>query len=297
MKEGKIIAFYNRKGGVGKTTLSGNFAAFLSKIVRKRGETVCYLDMDSQVNAATTFLGFDREELSKPIEEYPNILNLVGINAPYLNTKIPKLPIDTLIMKADLNLYSIPPSDNMELYWKKTEKYTDNWEVLMQPFRELRKHMDYIILDLPPAQDDLTYSALAASDYLVIPAECDKSSISNLDYFTKEVVPTFQMINPSFKILGIVMNKCDRYSDAFYNEVLSPTARKNGIDVFRTRINVSSGLKDPNNKAEGYTKGLRSKAKLDRCVVAYDNFVFKTYPRAYHDIKDFTEEVLQKIGK
>ena len=296
-KNGKIIAFYNRKGGVGKTTLSGNFAALLAKLKRREGKTVMYLDLDSQSNAATTYLGYNKEDLLKPADSYPNILNLVGIDAPSLNIKLPKLPLKSIVSRTNLNLWTIPPHGDMELYWKKTPSYEDNYSVFVTPFSNLRKNFDYIVIDLPPAQDDMTISALAASDYLIIPVDSDSKSVDSISRLSTEFIPIFKDINPNFTVLGIVANKFDRYDDAFYETVLKSLSKENGISLYKTKIRTSAGLKDPNNRHEGYFKNLRARSKLDRCVVAFDDFIFKTYPKAYEDIKKFTEETLKKMGE
>ncbi len=294
-KNGKIIAFYNRKGGVGKTTLSGNFAAMLAKKLKRNRGIVMYLDLDSQMNASTTYLGIDKDEVTRNPEDYPNVLNLVGIDAPSLNVKLPKLPISTLVRRANFGLRTIAPCDQMDLLWKKTPAYSDDYSIFMDAFAELRKECDYIIIDLPPAQDDMTYSALAASDYLIIPAECDLSSLSNLEGFFRDAVPTFQIVNPNFKVLGIVANKTDRYSDSFYDNNLTKAAKQYGTYLYKTMIRTSTGLKDPNNSDSSHKRSLRVRSGSDRCVVACDNFIFKTYRKAYDDVNDFVDETIEKI--
>lgn len=294
-RNGRVIAFYNRKGGVGKTTLSGNFAALLAKKIRKDHGLVLFLDLDSQMNSATTYLGLDKDDLTRNPDEYPNVLNLVGIDAPSLNVKIPKLPLSVLVRRVNFNLRTIAPSDQMDLLWKKTPAYSDDYSIFMDAFQELRTEFDWIVIDLPPAQDDMTYSALAASDYLIIPAECDLSSVSNLSSFFKDTVPTFQSINPSFKVLGIVANKTDRYSDSFYDTNLTTAAKKYGTYLYKTKIRTSTGLKDPNNAEPSHKRSLRNRSGVDRCVVACDNFIFRNYRKAYDDVNDFTDETIRRI--
>ncbi len=49
----KSIAFFNNKGGVGKTTLACNFAAYLAK---KEAQSVIVIDCDPQANATQLLL-------------------------------------------------------------------------------------------------------------------------------------------------------------------------------------------------------------------------------------------------
>ena len=53
---GKIIAFINQKGGVGKSTITMNMASYLTS----KGKSVLTIDLDPQGNATSNF-GFSKE--------------------------------------------------------------------------------------------------------------------------------------------------------------------------------------------------------------------------------------------
>ena len=53
----KSIVLFNNKGGVGKTTLTGNVAAFIARKLDKR---VCIIDCDPQCNVTQLLLGDEK---------------------------------------------------------------------------------------------------------------------------------------------------------------------------------------------------------------------------------------------
>ena len=87
---GKIIAFSNQKGGVGKTTTCVNMSSYLAS----RGKKVLIVDLDPQGNA-TTGLGFSKSEVKQSV----------------YNVMIDDLPLETSILKTAIDGLDILPSN------------------------------------------------------------------------------------------------------------------------------------------------------------------------------------------
>ena len=83
---GKIVAFLNQKGGVGKTTTCVNMSAYLASM----GKKVLLLDIDPQGNASSN-LGIDKE--SKPKTIYDVIVDDNSIEEVILPTKQENLSV------------------------------------------------------------------------------------------------------------------------------------------------------------------------------------------------------------
>ena len=89
---GKIIAFANQKGGVGKTTTAVNLSASLA--YRTRGR-VLLVDSDPQGNA-TSGLGVNKREVKHSV--YDVIINDIPVKNAIVSTKFG----DVLPASADL---------------------------------------------------------------------------------------------------------------------------------------------------------------------------------------------------
>ena len=83
---GKIIAFTNKKGGVGKTTTAVNMAAYCAQF----GKKTLLVDIDSQGNA-TTALGFSKGALKKSV--YNVLIDDDTASANILPTQVELLDI------------------------------------------------------------------------------------------------------------------------------------------------------------------------------------------------------------
>ena len=161
-KMGKIIAFVNQKGGVGKTTSSINLAASLGLL----GKKTLLIDLDPQGNS-TTGVGINKGELESSVYEL-----LVD------RTEIPKVVAKTKFK----NLYLIPASINLAgVDMELMEMSRQNSEFV--PQLQLKKYLgqiqnlfDYIILDCPPSLGLITTNALAASNSVIIPLKVFSAS-------------------------------------------------------------------------------------------------------------------------
>ena len=97
---GKIVAFLNQTGGVGKPTTCINMAGFLAT----SGKKVLVLDIDPQGNASSA-LGIDKD--SKPKTIYNVIVDDNTIDEVILPTKLENLhiiPSDVDLAGAEIEL-------------------------------------------------------------------------------------------------------------------------------------------------------------------------------------------------
>ena len=192
---GKIIAIVNQKGGVGKTTSSINLAASLGLL----GKKTLLVDLDPQGNS-TTGVGVNKGELKNSI--YELLVDQAEIKDVVVKTKFKNL----YLIPASINLAGV----DMELM-DMTKSISD-----FVPQLQLKKHLsnitvdfDYIILDCPPSLGLITTNALAASNSVIIPVQCEFFALEGIMQLLNSIMIAQKKLNPSLDIEGVLLTMLD----------------------------------------------------------------------------------------
>lgn len=212
---GKIIAFANQKGGVGKTTTCVNVAAYLSDM----GKKVLIVDMDPQGNA-TSGVGVDKSE------ELKSIYNVMS-GENYVEEVIKKTKLKNLdILPSEINLAGA----EIELV------QMDNREtVIKNILNRLRNSYDYICIDCAPSLGLLTVNALTAADSVLIPIQCHFYSLEGLSQLMNTIKLVKKHLNSGIDIEGVVLTMIESRSKLVI-EVSNEVKKFFGTKVFDTVI-------------------------------------------------------------
>lgn len=186
---GKIIAFSNKKGGVGKTTTAVNMAAYCADM----GKRVLIVDMDSQGNA-TTGLGFSKSALKK--STYNVLVEDETVAQNILTTQVKLL--DILPANVDLT------GAEVDLVYKRFRE-----KILRDALAKIRDEYDYIFIDCPPSLGLLTINAWVASDSVIIPLQAEYYALEGLSQLMNTISMVKQHLNPALKIEGVVITLYD----------------------------------------------------------------------------------------
>lgn len=68
----------------------------------------------------------------------------------------------------------------------------------------------YIFIDCPPSLGLLTINALAASDYVIIPLQCEYFALEGLALLLRTISIFQRKLNPKLEVLGILLTMFDR---------------------------------------------------------------------------------------
>ena len=164
---GKIISLVNQKGGVGKTTTSINLSSSLGHL----GKKVLLIDLDPQSNS-TTGLGINRSKIKKSV--YNVIMGECDIKETIIKTPFKNLSVIPAMIDlagVDIELIQISVQDKEFIITEQLKKQLET----------IRDRYDYIIIDCPPNLGILTTNALAASDSVLIPIQCEYYSLEGVN--------------------------------------------------------------------------------------------------------------------
>lgn len=188
-----IRVIFNRKGGVGKSTLTCNLAAAGAA----SGKATLVIDLDSQCNT-TSYLGhFFKDDVIGVAEYFESLLSY-----SYRDFKPADYARDTDFN--NLSLISASPA-LVDLEQKLESKH--KIYKLRDFIKELEKNYDEIWLDTPPALNFYTLSALIAADLVWIPVDCDAFSRDALFDLIGAIGEIRADHNPDLQIGGVIINQ------------------------------------------------------------------------------------------
>jgi cellulose biosynthesis protein BcsQ len=180
------VAFFNNKGGVGKTTL----VYHLASMIAARGETVLAVDLDPQANLTSMFLTEQRLEELWPNGEHPETIfgalrpivrGLGDVDTPYVE-KIDGSKLGLIVGDLALSTFEDKLSDAWPRCHNKDEAafrtMTSFHRAIQGAARAFQAR--WILIDVGPNLGAINRSALIASERVVIPLGPDLFSLQGL---------------------------------------------------------------------------------------------------------------------
>lgn len=208
-----IVSISNQKGGVGKTTTAVNLSTALAAV----GYRTLLVDLDPQRNATVSF-GFGYTSRNS----YKFITSAESSEMCFCETFVP-------------NLYLVPSS--MELASVETgEGYDSNsLYLLKERLKGLQGKFDFVFLDCPPTFGRLSLNAWNASNWVLVPLQCEYFALEGLVSLLNNILKTKKRFNSKLSISGIVLTMYDRRG--ILSQQIETDVRKNlGEKVYKVVI-------------------------------------------------------------
>ena len=195
-----VISTVNMKGGVGKTTLTVNLATCLAKYHQKR---VLVLDLDAQISATLSLMS--PHEFAQTRKKRKTLSYLIdNIIQPNPHSKLDVFDIicpavcdveGLELLPGDIELYDeylvsemlhkeaqLNEGINFESVWNKFES------VLIKKILDpVMDEYDFVIMDCAPGYNLLTRSAIAASNFYLLPARPEPLSIVGIQLLERRI--------------------------------------------------------------------------------------------------------------
>ena len=187
---GKIIAIFNQKGGVGKTTTNINLGACLAL----KGKRILVVDIDPQGNT-TSGLGIIKKDLENTTYEII-IQDDFDTNKTIMKTNINNLdiiPASVDLAGAEIELVNIEGRE------RRLKKALD----------KIRGDYDYIFIDCPPSLGLLTINSLSAVDSVLIPIQCEFYALEGVSQLLSTIELVKKKLNRELEIEGVILSMFD----------------------------------------------------------------------------------------
>jgi len=236
MPKATVISLVNMKGGVGKTTVAVNLAAYLA---RDHGKKVLLVDLDPQTNASLSLMS--EKAWVKWSEEHGTMADVfevdpkpkragerVALKDCIVRSVVPEIPgLDLVpghlrLTFLDLDLAARPGRER--IFGRKLEKVASDYDV--------------VICDCPPNLQTATQNALYASDYYLVPMQPDFLSSIGLDLLLDRLRYLKTQLQFKIRCLGVVFSRV-RGHVAFHQETMARLPKEKefkSLHFFKTVI-------------------------------------------------------------
>jgi len=227
----RILAIFNQKGGVGKTSLAFHLGWYLSEV----GQRTLLVDLDPQGNLSS-------------------LLDGQGCSAAHLFTKTGPAALETVEVRRDTPTctgtrhFSLITSDESLQPLEATTNGLAGLTKLRKALRSAESRWDSVVIDCPPSLGGFSANAIVAADEVIVPCTLRQFSIHGLEHVCEVIQSTREEgLNPDVRILAIVLNqfKLDsKRKTVFERDIWSDVESRYGKKILPSSIPASIKIEE-----------------------------------------------------
>ena len=188
-----IRVLFNKKGGVGKSSLTVNLAA----ISASRGYRTLILDLDTQCNSTAYLDALDSAKECSIADFFEQTITF------HLHRRSAK---EFCVQTTTDNLWIIPGSQRLSELESELDSRHKIYK-LREALASLKEDFDHIYIDTAPALNFYSLSALIAADSCLIPIDCDDFARQGLYSLQQKIAEIKEDHNDKLEIEGIIANQ------------------------------------------------------------------------------------------
>jgi chromosome partitioning protein len=203
-RDTKYVIAASQKGGVGKTTIAANLAAFMDK---ELGKDVILVDLDYQGSLSNMMLLACG--ITQVRSDIDNLFDADATGADVLRNSISlEQRLSRTWLISAFNQFR-RTENRLMLRWLIEDRHSRDIrhalaQVMWSP--EVRRRFDIVIFDAPPRFTMGTVAAIAASTHVLIPTGLDKLSAEAVGPALATMKLLKAKLNPQLKLLGVIGN-------------------------------------------------------------------------------------------
>ena len=227
----RILAIFNQKGGVGKTSLAFHLGWYLSEI----GHRTLLVDLDPQGNLSS-------------------LLDGQGCSAANLFTRTGPAALEPVEVRRETptstgtRVFSLITSDESLQPLEATTNGLAGLTKLRKALRGAEGRWDSVVIDCPPSLGGFSANAIVAADDVIVPCTLRQFSIHGLEHVCEVIQSTREEgLNPDVRILAIVLNQFKTESKrktVFERDIWSDVESRYGKQLLRSSVPASIKIEE-----------------------------------------------------
>ena len=190
------ICLINQKGGCGKSSTCFHLAGALAAAAQR----VLLLDMDPQGSLSQGFFGSAAVEDLEPQHTSAALFD---------ETRLLLRPDQLAVPSVFENIALVPANQHLAAFNTPFPEQTGMRQQTIREFVQRCSHVDIVLIDCPPNLYRCSWTAMIASDFVIIPVPPEDFGTQGLRA-VHQCIEHAQRLNPSLKLLGHLITRCDR---------------------------------------------------------------------------------------